>query len=89
MNSTVRIILIVIGIIALIGVIFFLFLSNKLEGLQGTSADKDYKILFNNRSDTIFVKASSWGLTGDHIQIQLSAFPMVNRNYDSAKNYIF
>jgi hypothetical protein len=89
MSKTLKTILIIIGVFLAIGMVFFIYVSNKLEGLEDTSVDKDYMIVFDETKDTFFIKASSWGLTGDHIQIQLSSFPIINRAYDSTKNIIF
>jgi len=89
MSSVLKVSLIVIGLIVFAGIAIYFYLYNKLDGLQETATDKDYEITFNDINDTVFIKASSWGLTGDHIQIQVSSFPMINRSYDSTKNYIF
>jgi hypothetical protein len=88
MSKTFKIKLIIISAIIAMGVALLIYISNKLEGLTETAIDKDYRIVFDT-THTVFIKASSWGLTGDHIQIQLSTFPIPTRAYDSSKNYIF
>jgi hypothetical protein len=66
MNKALKVSLIVNGVILLVGIVIYFYLYNKLGGLQDTATDKDYKIAFNDTSDVIFIKASSWGFGGNH-----------------------
>jgi hypothetical protein len=43
---------------------------------------KNYKIEFGR--DTLYVKASMWGLAGGHIQIVFSPYPFESKNFDSS-----
>jgi hypothetical protein len=54
-----------------------------------TSVHKDSKVIFKNLDDTVYVMASSWGLTGDHIEIVVSSLPIANRGSSAASDYIF
>jgi hypothetical protein len=59
-----------------------------MDGLDA-SEQKDSKVVFDNLNDTVYVMASSWGLTGDHIEIVLSSLPIANRASNAASDYIF
>lgn len=53
----------------------------------GKAMHKDYKIEFE--SDTIYVKASMWGLTGNHIQIVFSPYSLESKSYDRSLCFTF
>jgi hypothetical protein len=80
-------IIIIVGLIIIASAVF-LFVYNAVDGLD-TSMHKENKVVFPNLNDTIYVMASSWGLTGDHIEIVVSHSSVVNRSSSIDSDYIF
>lgn len=81
------IMIIVVGLIVVASAVY-LFVYNSVDGLD-TSTHKDSKIVFPVLNDTVYLMASSWGLTGDHIEIVLSHTPIVNRSSNVNPDYFF
>ncbi len=52
----------------------------------GEASEKEYVIAL--QTDTIYAKASMWGLTGDHFRIYLSAIPLISNQIDSNSTII-
>lgn len=53
----------------------------------GKSKHKSYVINFE--FDSVYVKSSLWGLTGDHMQIVFSSQPFNLAQFDSASTFTF
>ena len=86
MNTRIKIIIVISTILV---VVIVYLLSSKSKSHFGDSSHREYKIAFPNNK-AIYVEASMWGLTGDHIQILLSDSPIkVKNQYDSTMDYIF
>ena len=88
MTKRLKLIIIIGTVLVLIAVALFWFTYNAMDGLD-TSVNKDSKVVFDNLNDTVYVMASSWGLTGDHIEIVVSSLPIVDRASNAASDYIF
>ena len=86
MNTRMKIIIVIIAVLV---VMVVYLLSYKSVSHIGGSSHREYKISFPNNK-AIYIEASMWGLTGDHIQILLSGSPIIVKNqYDSTMDYIF
>lgn len=81
------IMIIVVGLIVLASAVY-LFVYNSVDGLD-TSTHKESKVIFPDLKDTVYLMASAWGLTGDHIEIVVSHSPIVNRSSNINSDYIF
>jgi hypothetical protein len=88
MTKRVTLIITIGAVFILAAGVFFCFTYNALDGLD-TSVHKESKVVFDNLNDTVYVMASSWGLTGDHVEIVLSSSPVANRASNALSDYIF
>lgn len=88
MTKRLKLIIIIGTVLVLAAVALFWFTYNAMDGLD-TSVHKDSKVIFDNLNDTVYVMASSWGLTGDHIEIVVSSLPIANRGSRAVSDYIF
>lgn len=48
----------------------------------GKATHKSFKI--KSKNNIVYVKASMWGLTGDHIEIIFSPYPFESEKFDSS-----
>lgn len=84
-----KVVAIAVFTVVLIIIALYFFFYKSVSGV-GDSVHKEYKIDFPDLKETIYVEASMWGLTGDHMRILLSgSAPIAGGKYDSVIDYVF
>jgi hypothetical protein len=87
-TKSIKIMVIVLLSLGLIAVILYWWFTKSVGGVNVPSTTNEYVIAFEELNSKLYIRAKSWGMSGNHKEILLSSFPL-EENKQCSKDECF